>query len=68
MVYPLKDSFTIENGLLFVQMFLYFDVTLPFRNKTCHVNIYIQKISKLSKNLLNTSKISVPTEHFDQFK
>ena len=41
MVYPLKDSFTIENGLLFVYIFLYFNVILPFKNKTCQVNIFI---------------------------
>ena len=33
MVFPLKDSFTIENGLLFVKILLYFDVILPFNKK-----------------------------------
>ena len=30
MVYPLRDDFPIENGFLFVYIFLYFDVTWPF--------------------------------------
>ena len=41
MVFPLKDSFTIENGLLFVKIFLYFYVILPCNQKTCQVNIFI---------------------------
>ena len=41
MVFPLKDSFTIENGLLFVKIFLYVDGILPFDKKTCQVNIFI---------------------------
>ena len=33
MVYPLRDTFTIENGLLIVKIFLYIDVILPFNKK-----------------------------------
>ena len=38
MVFPLKDGFTIENGLLFVKIFLYFDVILLFHKKK-HVKL-----------------------------